>query len=167
MTWVKGFRALATLVVGLIPMHAWAKWAPGHVPQPSWVPTYSVQYDSQARLGASVGVIRGVVGDTLTVDGPTTQIVVGRDAGSLGLGYARAWLLVRNKSLPPLVGVAGRLAVTRGWGSRGRLELRGLRIGPELELVLFGVKGQVALRHHVEGGRGRARSFSWTLGLGF
>ena len=162
----RSILAAALTAVCFVPAHAQAKPIPGHVPRPAWIPTYSVQYDSQVRMGVSVGFIRGSVSDTLGVSGPNAHGVVARDGARVSVGYARAMLIAPN-SLPPFFGASARFALSHGWGERGRQELGGLRVGPELELVICGLKLQAGLGRHVGGRRGVARSFSWAVGLGF
>lgn len=72
----------------LVPARAYAKRVPGYVSHSDWVPTYSVQYESQTRISGSVGVVRGEVSDTLSVGGPTAQLAMGLDGAKLGFGYA-------------------------------------------------------------------------------
>ena len=117
-------------------------------------------------MGASIGAIRGVMGETLATRGLNAQALVAHDGARVSLGYAVAMLNEPN-ALPPVVGVAARIAASHGWGARGTQEIGGLRVGPEIEVVALWLKVQAGLGQHVGGRHGAAHSFYWSVGAGF
>ena len=104
--------------------------------------------------------------DTMGLSGPSAQVTLARDGARVGIGYARARFFA-DGPYPPVLGMAARVAFSRGWGDRGRAEIGTLRIGPEIQLEIIGLKLQAGLGQPVGGRRGAGRVFNWALGIGF